>query len=395
MIVVCFFCFLFVAFQVFAKPSIITVSQKKENSLIVYDVKDGGHLVPREGSPFPTGGRGDVLVGGQNSLIKARHFVVGINGGDNSIFVMKEEEDGSFQKVFQQPSTSPLSIVTLSYKNGRIYAGHSSSFVPGRSRKEVISVYKLDEDGKITPEVSNNIFFDNIPAIQVTDIRLNDSGETLAISYTLRPHFIDLIFKFRGNAHIDFYSVDRTTGKLTTSRDSRKSFPKGEGFGVVWNGDSVLYQTITRSRVNSYSLSGDRIERVEIFPAGGNACCWNVLLDRGHQEQYVYTSNFSGAEKLSVFSVGEDPVILERQQGVELPGVSTLDLALSSDGEFLFVLLTDISSIRFILNTISFGIIPRSTRGGILTFKIMEDGSLDKVSDVMNIPRSLGFLFLE
>ena len=380
--------------SIYANPAIITISQRDENSIVVYDMEKNGHLVERVGSPFPTGGRGEPSSSNQDSLIRVENFVIGINGGDNSIFVMKEDESGSFQTVFQQASISSLKLSTLAYSHGRVYAGHSAPFVRGRSKKEVITVYKWDGDGRLTPEVSNSIFFEDSPGIQVADIRLNDSGETLAISYTLRPQVLDLIFKFRGISYINFYSVDRDSGKMTHSKNFSHSSPKGEGFGVVWNGDSVLYQMITRSRVDVYSVEGGSIKSVDTFPAGGLACCWGVISDKGEGQKFLYTSNYAGSEKLSSFVIGRDPLSLERQEGVELSGVSTFDLAISGDDNFLFVLVSNRSVWSDILKILSFGLIPEVTKGGVLTFKIRDDGTLESVSELKGIPTT-GFLFFD
>ena len=194
-------------------------------------------------------------------------------------------------------------------------------------------------------------------------------GSSIAISPDGR--FLLVIERIAGNLDAIPVNADGSLGSIVRT----PSFP-GAFTGIFTrNGDAIVAQagSASTSAVSSYSLNATTgsfspISRnVLTF---GAASCWSVLTPHGTR---LFTSN-TGSSTISGFDVDESSgrvshIVRTPVASTKPPGGTNLDIAVSSDGRFLFSI--------------------DSSAGAVSTLAIGH--GLNLVSEVEGLPQSVGF----
>jgi len=126
------------------------------------------------------------------------------------------------------------------------------------------------------------------------------------------------------------------------------------------------------SAISSYAVSsnGTLTPISASVPTLGAATCWNAVTPNG---EWVYTSN-AGTSTISGFAVGSQGILTALPGtivGTNPPGATNLDIAISSDGKFLYSLDGEI--------------------GMISIFGIQSDGTLTDLGTVGGVLQNAGF----
>ena len=223
-------------------------------------------------------------------------------------------------------------------------------------------------------------------AANITGFVIQSDGSLVAIPNSTRPlstalptpaqvgftpDGTTLIVSEKGTDNFDTYAVG-ADGLATgpTAQASAGSGPFGFAFD---NGGHLVVSEITLSSASSYTVFGGVLQVVTAkLKDFGKAACWAACTkDPTLPQQYAYVSN-TNSDSLSGFAIaGDGSISLLDSDGktARLPrGAFPLDLVVSSDSKYLYVL--------------------ESKLPGIAGFQIQSDGSLVQIQDLQGTPRT-------
>jgi 6-phosphogluconolactonase len=328
------------------------------NEIISFSRAADGSL--QKAGTFATGGRGSGGVNdplesqGSLTLSQDRSFLFAVNAGSGEVSVFRVH--GSALALVERKPTAGSEPNAVAQHGGLVYVlnvGGSSNVVG----------FALRDNGKLQP-IPGSIRF------LTTN---NSEGASLAFS----PDGRFLVVSERATNNIDVFPVrpDGTLGAIVVNSDVEPGL-----FAITFarNGAVLASETgpaggSNASTISSYSvLANGTISPISAgVPTLGDANCWNVVTPNG---RWVYVSN-AGSSTIAGFSIGDGSGALTpigaTIVGVNPTGSGNLDIAVSSDGKFLYSL--------------------NSGNGTIGVFGIQGDGSLLNLGEVEGISAKAGF----
>ena len=189
------------------------------------------------------------------------------------------------------------------------------------------------------------------------------------ISFT--PDGTTLIVSEKSTANFDTYAIG--PGGLATGPTPQHSAGNGP-FGFAFDGlGHLVVSEITLSSASSYTISGGVLQvvtaRLRDF---GRAACWAICTtDPALPQQYAYVSN-TNSDTISGYVIASDGglslVNADGKTAVLPPRAFPIDLAISSDNQYLYVL--------------------EKKLPGIGAFQIQPDGNLVQIQTVPSTPSS-------
>ncbi|MGH8095477.1 MAG: lactonase family protein [Chthoniobacterales bacterium] len=326
-------------------------------------------------------------------------FVNG-NSASNEVWMYQRAKNGllaltgtfSTQGVGGSTGLGSQGGVALGNNNKSLYAVNAGS--------NDITAFQIARTGlKFSGKVSSGGTFPNSVAVSgtllyvlnsqgtaanITGFRIQKNGTLRAISNSTRalstnlpkpaevgftPDGTTLVLSEINTSKIDTYAIGadgRATGPMVQNS-------AGEGpFGFAFdNAGHLVVSEVTHSSASSYTVSVGLLQVVTpALPDFGRAACWVVNTnDPGLPEQYSYITN-TGTDTVSGFAIaGDGSISLLNPDGktaVLAPGATPLDMAISSDSKYLYVLESKVPAIG--------------------AFQIGSDGSLTQIQDLPGIP---------
>ena len=315
------------------------------NHVLVFNRSQNGTLTLA--GRFATGGAGKpaenpplgipyIDTAGSVTLSDNGRFLFVVNAGDNTVSSFRVGPKGlqlaDREQTFGSRPASSTSHGSLLY------------VLNSDTGSASISGYRVDNNGALTP-IRGSVKPTSSPANGIpAQIEFNAQGTLLAV--TERQTFV-------GNGLITTYAVrkDGTTGPPVPHASSGKG-----PFGIAFTHDDLMiisnehFPEVTESSVSSYDVSkeGD-ITPIDTAPANAGGACWNVLTN---DEKFVFiTSPFTA--NVNSFRLGKhgDLIPVNGTSVVATAGGATLDVALSRNSRYLYVLVTpDFGQPRSVIN---------------------------------------------
>ena len=325
-----------------------------EIQIIAYSRDSDGKLT--SGNRFDTRGRGSggltAPLGSQGSLTLSQDhsLLFAVNAGSGSISVF-EVRKSNLNLLSKTPSggSSPVAVAQRGNLVYVVNAGGQGSVVG----------FRLGSHGHLA-QIENSTAF-------LTAFGGGSGGSSISFS----PDGQSLVVIERIANHVDAIPVnaDGSLGSIVVTPSV------GAGaFSASFdpNGDAIVAQAGAVSAVSSYSLASNGTFSVisANVPTLGTASCWSVITPDGTK---VYTSN-TGSSNISGFDIQPDGKVTPIDSTVlasNPAGSTNLDIAVSSDGKFLFTI--------------------DSAAGAVSSFAIQNGGLLELVSEVEGLPQSAGF----
>jgi 6-phosphogluconolactonase len=309
----------------------VMTNAANRNEVISYKRAADGSL--QAAHRFATGGRGS---GGNNdppesqgslTLSQDHSLLFGVNAGSGEISVFQVHgADLSLTDKQLSGGSEPNAVArhgTLVYV---LNTGGSSSVIG----------FRVNQDGRLHP----------IPH-SLTFLSTNTSG---ASSLALSPNGRFLLVTERETNNIDAFSV-RKNGTLSPIVINPSAGPGVFALAFAPNGAALAVETgpaggQNASAISSYSVAsiGTLTPISTSVPTLGAATCWNAVTPNG---KWVYTSN-AGTSTISGFIIGSNGALTALPGtivGTNPSGATNLDIAITSDGKFLYSLDGEIGKI--------------------------------------------------
>jgi 6-phosphogluconolactonase (cycloisomerase 2 family) len=325
-----------------------------QNEVISFRRAPDGSL--RENHRFATGGRGS---GGNNDPLESQgaltlsqdhSLLFAVNAGSGEISVFRVHgADLSLAQTTLSGGSEPNAVA----QNGRLVyvlnTGGSSSVVG----------FQLNDNGRLHL-IPNSLTF----------LSTNTSG---AASLAFSPNGQILLVTERLTNSIDAFAV-HGDGTLSPIRVNPSAGPGVFAVTFAPNGTALAVEagTATTSAITSYAVASNgalTAISTSVLTLGA-ASCWNVVTPNG---EWVYTSN-AGSSTISGFTIGPNGSLSPLPAtivGTNPAGATNLDIAISSDGKFLYSLDGEI--------------------GRISVFGIQSDGTLLNLGTTGDLPENAGF----
>ncbi|KAF4447085.1 lactonase 7-bladed beta-propeller domain-containing [Fusarium albosuccineum] len=307
---------------------------------------------------YSTGGRGqgvDFDTQGGLQLNADHSYLYAVSPASDHITVFSVQ--GSTLKKVQTiyGGDQPLSF-TLS-KSGYAYS------LTGSVASTGIFGFKVDEKSGMLSPLTNKTIPLSTPIGVPGVVAFAPDGRSLIVTNKV-------------GSTIDVFSVDKE-GQASAAPVNTVGSSGLRPFGAVFNNQSSLYvvesglPAISNSGVSTYHLNkGDVPSLSAVTKSEKNEqtdACWIVVTP---DQRYVYTSNFvSGSiSSYSTFTNGTTS-LLKGDAALPGDGSEPVDLALSSDGKYLYNLLRG--------------------SGAVIGWKINEDGSLKQIGELFGKDKDL------
>ena len=291
------------------------------NEVLVYDRAPNGEL--SFSGAVPTGGTGSGSgLGNQGAVTLSddQRWLFVVNAGSNDVSVFRVGPSG-LRLTDREPSggVQPVSVTSHERFVYVLNAGVPNS----------ISGFTLNNRGRLTPLVGSTRHLSG-PATGPAQVEFSPDGRFLVVTEK-GTNIIDVFtIGHRGGpiAHRTFASAGETPFGFAFGR--RNQLFISEAFGGAPDA----------SAVSSYQLARDGTLQVVTASAATTetAACWVVLTKGG---RFAYATN-TGSGSISGYTVGRDgELTLLDADGVTAatgPGSDPIDMALSNNGRFLYVL---------------------------------------------------------
>jgi 6-phosphogluconolactonase (cycloisomerase 2 family) len=332
----------------------VTTNGADGNAVVAFARGADGTLTPT--GTFATGGSGtggsiDPLTS-QSALTLSRdnHRLYAVNAGSNSISTFAVS-GGALTLLGTVPSGG-AQPVSLTIAHGRLFVLNA--------RSNAMAEFTVGADGRPSPT----------PLAAGTLATPASGASTIAASPDGR--FV-LVTERDANA-IDVFAV-APNGALSVTLTTRSSGSTPFGFGFTPRGQAIVSEAAGAApdgAASSYSLGSDG----SLSPITASATthqgatCWLVVTPNG---RFAYAAN-AGSGSISGYAVGADGSLRlldsDGRTGITGDGSSPLDLELSRDGRFLYVL--------------------QAGTGSIGAFAVAADGTLEALSDTPGLAPASG-----
>jgi 6-phosphogluconolactonase (cycloisomerase 2 family) len=304
---------------------------------------------------FDTQGSGSSS-GGLNSqgsvtVTSDRRYLYAVNAGTNDItaFSIQDTPIGlTFIGKVTSGGVFPNSVTTF---------GNLLYVLNARGTAANITGFSIQTDGSLVA-IANSTRPLSVPRPSPAQISFTPDGTTLAVTE-------------KSTRKIDTYAVSgdgTTTGPLV-------QISAGPGpFGFSFDGAThLVVSEVNNSSASSYTISAGVLQVVTAqLRDFGRAACWAICTtDPGLPQQYAYVSN-TNSDSISGYAIATDGslslVNADGKTAVLPRRAFPIDLAISSDNQYLYVLAKRLP--------------------GIVAFQIQPDGNLVKIQRVSGTPTS-------
>ena len=312
--------------------AVFVMTNQTDNEVIAYDRNADGSLV--EVGRFLTGGRGNVFPDGtdpatnplasQGSLIVSQdgRFVVAANAKSNNISTMRITKAG-------------LTPVSLSSTGGRrpISIANFSSLIYVLNESDAnaltnINGFILGPFGRLRHLPNSDLVISNDPATDAGQVALSRDGRLLTVTDKALRQITTFRVTDTGNLNPPVVTPSSGTTPCGVAFD-------GQGHVVVAEGRNGA---ALAGSLSSYGTSPDGTLTPISSRVGTHqtAPCWVVATD---DAKFVFTSN-TGTGQVSSYSLATNGelTLLESSASNTAADSAVTDMALSRDGQFLYVI---------------------------------------------------------
>lgn len=301
-----------------------------------------------------TGGVNDPLES-QGSLVLStdRKLLFAANAGSGDITVFRVEQNAlAFTEKVPSGGSQPVSIAQRGNSLYVLNSGGAGSVVG----------FSLDQAGRLH-RIANSTAFLSANATGGASISISPDGNFVAVVERIANKIDTFRIKADGtlakavvtpSAGPGAFSAQfAPDGKLIVSETGPSNIPDG-------------------SAISSYTVlqNGTLLAVSQSVATDGAANCWNVISPDGGR---VYASN-AGTSNIAGFSIGQGGELKPLNGtivGSNPEGSTNLDIAISSDGKFLY-------SLNGIVGTVG-------------VFAIQPNGTLTEVTQIEGLPQAAGF----
>jgi 6-phosphogluconolactonase (cycloisomerase 2 family) len=329
---------------------VFTINNADDHNAVVAFARDeegglellGEYLTGGVGSGGGLGSQDSVAIGGEG------HVYV-VNPGDATISSMAIHED--FLSLVDIADTEGEMPTSLAVGDGRVYVLNAAG---------AGSVIGFDiDDGMFTPIDGASQPLSGHEAPAPAQIGITPDGDYLVV--TERATNQILTYEVAGDGSLQPPVVNASEGMTPFGFGftSTGVFVVSEAFGGGMNPGA--------SAASSYRVAdgGALWTFTASAPSGQTAACWLTIVD----DQYAYTTN-TGSDTISGYHVSDDGSIELFSVGGDLvelgDDMSPLDMAVSADGAFLYVL--------------------NGAGDNIMGFAVEPDGNLGALGDAIEVP---------
>jgi len=337
-----------------AEEYLYTVSNKASgNSVIGYEVNDGGGLTELPGSPFVTGGFGtDEANFSDHGVIadKKGKYLFVTNTLSNDISVFKIKKDGSLDLVLGSPFPSGGAVPTsLALSDDVLYVSHIGAAIPGTDCVECdYRGFRVGGNGRLKPIDGSIVSLENASSAIPFSILFNEEGDTL-IGSRLAPA------PTSARDHImEAFKLDEKTGLLSPAPGAPYLAQGKQSIGMVFNpaNDSQLFASalvdflVQPGSVSSYLVAEtgqiSAITPEEVGTNGQFSTCWLEVTNNGAN---LFSAN-TRSGSISIFDIADDAQLTLRGNQ-ELPlleegGLDTpLQIKITSNNKYLYTVTED------------------------------------------------------
>ncbi len=317
------------------------------NYVVAFDRRHDGTLTLA--GRFATGGMGKPTgnpplgipfldSAGSVTLSDDNNFLFVVNAGDNTVSSFRIRPHG-LTLADRKPTFGSRPISSTSHD-------HLLYVLNCETASANISGYRVAGDGRLTP-IPGSVRPTSQPTGVPAQVKFDAGGKLLVV--TERQTFV-------GTGLIDTFAVgnDGVAGPAVAHPSSDEG-PFGIGFTrenvmIISNEHFELPPDTSPSSVSSYEVSNDgTVSFIDMEPSNAAGACWNVITK--NQKFALVTSPFAGA--INSFRIGRcgDLMPVNGTSIVATANGATLDLALSRDSRYLYVLVTpDFSQPMSVIN---------------------------------------------
>jgi 6-phosphogluconolactonase len=316
------------------------------NQLVVYSRAANGTLTP--GAAVSAGGLGTgggLASQGAVTVTGDGRTVLAVNPGSNSVAAFAVEAGGPV--LLNTAPSGGNRPVSVAVHENLVYALNKDNAAPA-----TVSGFTLGKDG-LTP-IQGSTRALHAGATDAAQLRFSPSGGVLVVTG-------------RSSNRIDTFRVN-PDGRLSDLK-SYDVAPGATPFGFDFDNKGHLLVSLAgvggSSGAASYALEGDGSISTITAPleSGQRAACWLVASKDG-RHAFVANAASSSVSTFAVSPSGE----LSFQGATTIDGMTALDLALSANGHYLYVL--------------------AAGTHGIDTFEVGNDGTLTHVDSEAGVPAS-------
>jgi len=330
------------------------------NTVQGFSIEEDGSLSPLPGSPYATGGLGqgdDLLVNSDSGIAASsdKRFLFVPNRGSNDISVFRIRRNGSLDSVRGSPfPTGGDTPVSVSVSGDVLFVAHQGSDGFPQILERCTSCdyrgFHIGRGGRLTPIEDGVVELSESPSSGPFGIRFSPDGRFLVgtelVSGNLNVLRVDQHFGF-GDVEITpapgspFEGVgELPLGFLFNPANPSQLFVSNVGFAAN-SGTVASFLMADTGQVAPISLPA---------VVGRDATCWIEVTSDG---KWLFSTD-TNSDTVSTFSVAPDgqlsfvnTLLIEENGGIvdpapapiDAPIVSTVDMAMTEDDRFLYVLL--------------------------------------------------------
>ncbi len=325
------------------------LNQSSGNAVQVYSQTAAGKL--KLVGQTPTGGLGTGAGLGSQGALTLTHsgrYLIAVNAGDNTVSLFSVSQGNlTLLDVEKSGGTSPASVT----ESGGL-------------------VYVLNQGTKTTPGNIQGFanFLGELIPIPKAVAPISAAG-VIPVEVKFTPDGTGIVVAEKVSNKIDTYKLD-DRGLPTEFQFQASNGPTPFGFDFDSRGRLFITEAAGgasgASTVSSYSLDKNlNLKTItQSIATTQSAACWDVVSPNG---KFVYTGN-AGSGTVSGFEISAPGKLsILKPSGISgTTGGHTQDMAISADGEFLYVL--------------------SGTNNQITTFRIGGNGGLTLVDTAVNLP---------
>ncbi|OTA00735.1 hypothetical protein A9Z42_0010040 [Trichoderma parareesei] len=331
-----------------SKGAVFALTNAVDNAVIAFSRNEDGSLVKT--GTFPTGGHGqgvDFDTQGGLQLSADHRFLYAVNPADDHVTVFEVVSGGSSLRKIQSvyAGDQPLSISLSS--TGFAYVLDGSVASTG------IFGFKVNRQTGLLSPLTNSTIATSSPIGVPGTVTFAPDGHSLIVTNKVSST-ID-VFSVASNGHASL-------GPLTSVASSGL-----RPFGAIYGKSNTLYvvesglPALGNAALSTYHLNGGQSPVLEPLTKSAKNQqtdgCWVVVTP---DEKFAYTASFITAA-ISSYSVAKNgtATLIKGVEAFTGEGSEPVDLAISSDGAYLYNLLRG--------------------SGAIAAWKIQADGSLKSI----------------
>ena len=318
------------------------------NQILVFHRAASGTLSPR--GSFATGGLGSGAgLGNQGGLVLSdnNRWLLAVNAGSNDVSLFAVDDDGVL--LADRVPSGGSKPISVTIHRRLVYVLNAGS--------DTVSGFTLRPHGKLSPIAGSTRPLSGT-GVDAAQVQFSRDGRSLIVTEKAANLIVTYPVDDDGLLGAPLLQPSQGTTPFGFAVGDHRHVFVSEAFGGAPNA----------SAVSSYRLGRDGFLEVlsPSVPTHQTAACWVVVTEDG---RFAYTTN-TGSGSISGYAIDDDGRLsLLNPDGRTADtgaGSTPIDLALSEDGRFLFVL--------------------NSGAHNIGAFRILHDGQLQLVATVGGLP---------